>query len=167
MQPPRCCCWWQGSLLTVAPPPPPRPCPLSAAATVCRVLCTRVHASCMHTRVCRATACCTERSRPALGPYTLLCMYMQSINLHSINPSVSRSCKMQSFPSARSRLSPRMHPTSSLSLSKNRPPWSSGVQYGSAAAAPSQHPLPPRKSDLSGFGPIMSSFPPNRHAASV
>ena len=113
------------------PPPPPRPCPLSAA-TVCRVLCTRVHASCMHTRVCRATACCTERSRPALGPYTLLCMYMHSINLHSINPSVSQSCKMQSFPSARSRLSPRMQPTSSLSLSNNRPPWSSGVQCSSS-----------------------------------
>lgn len=54
----------------------------------------------------------------------------------SINPSVvSQSCKMQSFPSARSRLSPRMHPTSSLSLSNNRPPWSSGVQCSS------QHPL--------------------------
>lgn len=82
LQPPRPRRWLLVAGLTVPPaPPPPRPCPLSAtAATVCRVSCTRVHASCMHTRVCRATACCTERSRPVLGPYTLLCMHMQSIN---------------------------------------------------------------------------------------
>lgn len=139
------CCWWQGSLLLLllllllrgrAPY-------LLLLLLLCveyYVLehmlhaCTRVYAE-------QRPAAPSGHAQSSGRTRFYVCTCNHSNNLHSINPSVSRSCKMQSFPSARSRLSPRMHPTSSLSLSNNRPPWSSGVQCSALS-----HPLPHRDS---------------------
>lgn len=112
----------------------------------------------MHTRVCRATtACCTQRSRPVLGPYTVF------THPSTINHSSTQSCKMQSFPRARSWLSPRMHPT--VVVSRCHVISRRGRVASSAALSRSLSHTETAKSDLAGFGPIMSSFPPSRHAA--
>ena len=134
-------------LTTSSPSPPPRPCPLSST-----VLCKVMHACSVHTRVCRATACCTERSRPALG----LQLSMQSIN----QPVCYARCNPSPSEPSINRLASHVFKDSrdSIDASKSSPPWSNGVQCST---------LPHSKSDLPGFGPIMLSLPPNRHAASV
>jgi hypothetical protein len=157
-EPPRCC--WQASLilrLGRAPYLLLQYMHSNSSTHACipaRLQRTRVH-------ICRATACCTERSRPALGPQ------MQSIN-QSINQLISHArCNPSQSPvivsastrsSISSRLvSPRMRPKNTPSLPANN--CRRGRVASSAAPSPT--------AKCADDGPIMSSLTPNRHAASV
>lgn len=94
----------------------------------------------------------------------------------SINQAINHSYKMQSFPvpsiavvcerSIKRLVSPRLACCYVQRLHRCCQQITAAVVEWRPVQHLS-HPLPPYKSDLSVFGPIMSSLPPSRHAASV